>query len=73
VKEAVTSELKSPATADFPNLPEITFKKVGDCSYTVSGYVDAQNSFGATVRSAFDARTAGGKTSGQTVILADLR
>ncbi len=46
----INAILKAPSTA------KITFKsqdKVGDKSYRFSGYVDAQNSFGVTIRNRF--------------------
>ena len=46
---AVENRLKSPSTADFCSQSEMTISNVGS-SWTVSGYVDAENSFGATVR-----------------------
>ncbi len=48
-KMAVENQLKSPSTADFCSQSEMTISNVGS-SWTVSGYVDAENSFGATVR-----------------------
>lgn len=46
--------LKSPSTADFPNYhmnPDgVSVLDNGNGEYTVIGYVDAQNSFGATIR-----------------------
>ena len=44
--------LKSPSTAKFPNILEWGFKKEKNI-VTVQGYVDAQNSFGAEMRSYF--------------------
>lgn len=46
----VLQYLKSPATADFPSSATQT-SKVSDCRYVVTSYVDAQNSFGAQIRS----------------------
>lgn len=48
----VSGKLKSPSTAEFCSKSSATIKKVGD-TWTVSGYVDAQNSFGATLRNDF--------------------
>ncbi|MEP3779075.1 MAG: hypothetical protein ABJM82_18825 [Shimia thalassica] len=53
VKAAVAEELKSPSTASFPPLSKI--KATGNqtktlCTPTFTGYVDAQNKFGAIVR-----------------------
>ena len=44
--------LKSPATAQFCSLEEMTVTSSGDV-YIVSGYVDSQNSYGAVVRTPF--------------------
>lgn len=51
-EEQVRSILKSPSTASFPVYTEWGFAKDGE-TVTVQGYVDAQNSFGAEMRSTF--------------------
>lgn len=51
-EEKVKETLKSPSTAKFPNITEWGFKKEKNI-LTVQGYVDAQNSFGAELRSKF--------------------
>ena len=51
-EEKVKSILKSPSTANFPNILSWGFKKEKNI-VTVQGYVDAQNSFGAEIRSTF--------------------
>ncbi len=48
-EKAVKEKLKSPSTAEFSPMSETTATKSGD-TWTVSGWVDAQNSFGATMR-----------------------
>lgn len=48
----VSSKLKSPSTAEFCSKSAATIKSNGD-TWTISGYVDAQNSFGATLRNNF--------------------
>lgn len=50
-RHAVKDKLKSPATADFSNETESGSGQTG--TYTVTGSVDSENSFGATVRSDF--------------------
>lgn len=52
-KEAVLDHLKAPATAEFPAYSQVTIARVSadSCRYIVRSYVDAQNSFGAQVRS----------------------
>ncbi len=47
-KSEIRDRLKAPSTAEFEWSP--TTKRLGN-SWTVSGYVDAQNSFGAMIRS----------------------
>jgi hypothetical protein len=49
---AVKDQLKSPSTAKFPSMRDATISHSGN-TYTVKLYVDAQNSFGATVREYF--------------------
>jgi len=50
-KEAVRAQLKSPSSADFGGT---SIQAVQDgCDWTISGQVDAQNAFGATLRSPF--------------------
>lgn len=54
-KEEVKNKLKSPSTAKFPltaNSSGVTITKSKDI-VTVTGYVDAENSFNATIRSSF--------------------
>lgn len=53
-QEVVLEHLKSPSTAKFPtyNNNDIEYLYSGN-TYTVFGYVDAQNSFGATIRTNF--------------------
>jgi hypothetical protein len=46
----VEDRLKAPGTADFSGIFDTSISGSGN-SYTVSGYVDAQNSFGAKIRS----------------------
>lgn len=52
----VKQRLVSPATADFPWLgfaEGVASRHIGDCRHRVTGYVDSQNRFGATVRTRF--------------------
>lgn len=54
-EKAVKNELKAPATAKFPasyGSDGVSFGKSGDLYY-VTAYVDAQNGFGATLRTGF--------------------
>ena len=50
-QEYVDSTLKSPASAKYPWTPDAV-EKDGDC-YIVTAWVDAQNSFGAMLRTHF--------------------
>jgi len=62
----VKDELKSPSTAKFPwEDTEYTVKRNGS-DWQVNGYVDAQNSFGAVVRTNWTAVFTMGDTSGST-------
>lgn len=49
-KEIVKNNLKAPSTAEFPWATEFKMQRNGDI-VAVSSYVDAQNSFGAIIRS----------------------
>lgn len=46
--------LKTPASAVFCAMEEITALPIGEGAYAVSGYVDSQNSYGAMLRSQFN-------------------
>ncbi len=57
-KELVRNSLKAPSTATFPGSFLEPFKDTyaapgKDCSWTIESYVDAQNTFGAMIRSAW--------------------
>lgn len=74
VKEEIRSELKSPSTAEFAPMGDLkweTENMIG-CGYRVTGYVDAQNSYGAMLRKEFDAKVYAGK-SGPTVMWTGLK
>ncbi|HTV69657.1 MAG TPA: hypothetical protein VMF90_14070 [Rhizobiaceae bacterium] len=49
-QDAVRARLKAPSTASFPWTP-IRAEHTGNCKFHVLAYVDAQNGFGAMVRS----------------------
>lgn len=51
-EQEVKARLKSPSTAKFPTYNSATITKNGN-KYKISGYVDAENSFGAKVRVTF--------------------
>ena len=46
--------LKSPATAIFPSLDQMYVQPVGPGRFKVSGFVDAQNSYGAMIRGQYN-------------------
>jgi hypothetical protein len=52
-KEFVEKTLKAPSTADFQNYNNFSASGTGEGPFQVSGYVDAQNSFGAKIRTQF--------------------
>ena len=51
-EKVVKSNLKSPSTAEYCKHKEYTITCSGD-TWTIKGYVDAQNSYGATLRNNF--------------------
>jgi len=52
-KRIVSNRLKSPST---PWITSISSRYSGNCRYQVIAYVDAQNSFGATIRNYFSVK-----------------
>ena len=59
-KETIKSILKAPSTAKFPNITEWKFGKT-DGVTVIQSYVDAQNAFGAMMRSEFQLKVKDGK------------
>jgi len=51
--ELVQRRLKSPGSADFPGLHEVTVQSQGNGRFYVVAWVDAQNSYGALIRTHF--------------------
>ena len=51
-KHFVTPHLRSPSTAEFPSRP-LQQAYIDTCTWQVLSYVDAQNAFGATVRTPY--------------------
>ena len=51
----VEQELRSPTTASFPNIKRdgVTSTAIGNCRFRIRSYVDAQNAFGAEIRTRF--------------------
>lgn len=54
-KDFVERRLKAPSTADFGGFrdPDVTTARVSGCEFLSKGYVDAQNSFGAKIRTPY--------------------
>jgi len=52
-KNLVKKSLKSPSTAKLGGYGSTDIKLFKDCEYVVSGHVDAQNGFGAMIRSTY--------------------
>jgi hypothetical protein len=52
-KESVRARLKAPSTADFAGISEVKFRELNTGRYEVGAWVDAQNSFGAKIRTLF--------------------
>lgn len=53
-KEFVEKVLKAPTTASFPwGTSDSQITNIGDCTYLVRSYVDAENSFGAKIRTKY--------------------
>jgi hypothetical protein len=55
-QDFITKQLKAPATADFPVGSDGHVKYEGDSVFYVNSYVDAQNSFGANIRTNYSGR-----------------
>lgn len=49
----VMDHLKAPSTAEFPLFNEASVKQLDAKTWRVSSYVDAQNSFGAMLRTRY--------------------
>ena len=52
-KDIVESNLKSPTSAKFCSYSEATIQSLGNNKYKITGYVDADNTFGASMRNDF--------------------
>ena len=52
-RQAIENKLKAPKTAEFQRYSEKDIRNINDKIYYVYMYVDAQNSFGAMIRSDF--------------------
>lgn len=61
----IKERLKSPSTAKFSSYGESQAVYLGNCRVRHTGYVDAQNSFGAIVRSQYNSVTIYNQANGQ--------
>lgn len=55
-KNFVENELRAPSTADFPTYNDAFVDTIGNGRYDVFAYVDAENGFGALVRTDFSCK-----------------
>jgi hypothetical protein len=64
VQRAVEARLKAPGTADFPGciMHQSQVQYAGGGHYNFSSYVDAQNSFGAKIRTYYSGEAVVDKT-----------
>ncbi|MDT8895485.1 hypothetical protein RSO41_12545 [Halomonas sp. I1] len=60
IKESIEGRLKAPSTANWPSRNDskvlVAKSDSGECSYEVWGYLDAENGFGAMIRSEYYAK-----------------
>ena len=56
IQNDVRQSLHSPATAEFPARYALGTQHEGDCVYRIVGQLDAQNRFGALLRTSFEGR-----------------
>lgn len=56
IQNDVRQTLHSPATAEFPARYALGTRHEGDCIYRIVGQLDAQNRFGALLRTSFEGR-----------------
>ncbi len=52
-RDFVTNRLRAPATASWPWLDEEKVTRAADGAFTVRSYVDAQNAYGANIRTRY--------------------
>lgn len=64
----VKAKLVAPSTAEFPSFSDVKVTKAGECKFTVLGYVDSQNSFGAMLRTTYSADVRYDRQSGKWVL-----
>ena len=71
-EKIVKSNLKSPSTAEFCKHKEYTIT-CSDDTWTIKGYVDAQNSFGATLRNNFTVKITFTSSTKYTIDLCSIK
>ena len=71
-ENAVEERLKSPSTAEFSPPDETNVEKVDDDTYIVTGWVDAQNSFGATIRNYYEVKLIINSENNATLVYCDI-
>lgn len=54
-QQFVEQRLRAPSTADFPPVSAITARAAGSCTFQIVAYVEAQNAFGAMLRTPYSA------------------
>lgn len=52
-QDVIQSQLKSPSSAIFPDQPQVVIDDLGNNKFEISGYVEAENSFGASIKTPF--------------------
>jgi hypothetical protein len=57
-RDFVKDRLRAPTTAEFPWATDdgVSVVDLGDCTFDVHAYVDAQNAFGAKIRNRYDVK-----------------
>jgi len=55
-QDHVKKALKAPGSAEFPSFTEVSVTSNENCSFRIVGYVDAQNSYGALLRTRYELR-----------------
>lgn len=68
-EEQVKKHLKAPSTASFCRMSEASFSKDEENTYVMTGWVDAENSFGAKLRSNWGIKV---KVSGEKMTMVRL-
>lgn len=53
VKQKIMEQLKAPSTAEFQASSDMIIETTDNLSYKIGGYVDAENGFGAKIRTHF--------------------